>query len=371
MPGGASRPQRRYHEKPWTMHSPATPLSIQTSAVGSITRLAYAFARQKGVDADKLLRRAGLSRAQIDNPKARVQAGAQIKFLNLVAVATHDDLLGFHLSLHFDLRMVGLLYYVFASSETLDDALRNGARCSSTVNESIKLGIHEGSRRIGFIFEPVGIARHSDRHQIEFWVAAVVRACRLITKRQVTPESITFAHVRKPTPELNKFFGCQIVFGADVDELTFSPAIRSIAVVSADTYLNDLLVHYCEQALAGQRSRGLFGASVENSLVLLLPHGKAHMSEVARRLGLTPKTMSRRLAAEGLTFSGLLRNLRIGLAKRHLADRTLSISQIAWLLGYRGVSAFTNAYRHWTGYAPRTSRRRARSRSQPSVPMHN
>jgi AraC-like DNA-binding protein len=353
------------------MHSSATPLRIQTSAVGTIARLSYAFARQKGVDADKLLRRAGLSRAQMDNPKARVQVEGQIKLLNLVAAATRDDLLGFHLSQHFELRMVGLLYYVFASSETLADALRNGARCSSIVNESIRLKIHEGNRRIGFIFEPVGIARHSDRHQIEFWVAALIRACRLITKRHVTPESISFAHARKPTPELSRFFGSAIVYGADVDELTFSPAIKSIAVVSADPYLNDLLVHYCEQALAGQRACGAFSASVENTLAVLLPHGKARISEVARKLGLTPKTLARRLAAEGLTFSGILRNLRIGLADRHLADRTLSISQIAWLLGYRGVSAFTNAYRHWTGYAPRTSRRRARSRSQPLVAMHH
>lgn len=353
------------------MHSSATSFGIHTSAVGNIARLAYAFARQKGVDPDRLLRKAGLSRPQIDNPKARVQAERQIRFLNLVAEATGDDLLGFHLSLHFDLRMVGLLYYVFASSDTLDDALRNGARCSSIVNESIRLKIHEGSRQIGFVFDPVGIARHSDRHQIEFWVAAVVRACRLLTKRQVIPEAVTFAHARKPTPELNRFFGCPIVFSADVDELMFSPAIRNIAVTSADPYLNDLLVHYCEQALAGQRSRGLFATSVENSLVLLLPHGKARMNEVARKLGLTPKTMSRRLAAEGLTFSDLLRNLRIGLAKRHLADEGLSISQIAWLLGYRGVSAFTNAYRHWTGQAPRTSRRRAQSRSQASMSMHS
>lgn len=353
------------------MHSPAATLGIRASAVGTIARLADAFARQKGVDADKLLRRAGLSRAQIDNPKARVQVEGQIRFLNLVAAATRDDLLGFHLSLDFDLRMVGLLYYVFASSETLGDALCNAARCSSIVNESIRMKIHDGSRRVGFIFEPVGIARRSDRHQIEFWIAAVIRACRLITKRHVTPESISFAHARKPAPELSKFFGSPIAFGADDDELTFSPAIRSIPVVSADPYLNELLVHYCEQALAGQRANGAFSASVENTLAVLLPHGKARIREVARKLGLTPKTLARRLAAEGLTFSDILRNLRIGLADRHLADRTLSISQIAWLLGYRGVSAFTNAYRHWTGHAPRISRQRARSRTQPSVPMHH
>jgi hypothetical protein len=54
-----------------------------------------------------------------------------------------------------------------------------------------------------------------------------------------------------------------------------------MAVASADPYLNDLLVQYCEEALTAQRSRGLFRTSVENAVAVLLPHGKARMSEVA------------------------------------------------------------------------------------------
>jgi hypothetical protein len=277
--------------------SQPTPHGITTSAVGNIARLAYALALRKGADVDRLLRKASVSRAQMDNHRARVQVKDQIKFLNLVAETIDDDLLGFHLSLHFDLRMVGLLYYVFASSETLDDALRKGARCSSIINESIRLKIHEGKRRIAFAFEPVGIVRHLDRHQIEFWIAAVIRACREITRRHVTVKSITFAHPRKPTPELNRFFGSKITFGADVDEVTFSPSIKRIPVVSADTYL-DLLVHYCEEALADQGNRGLFGTSAENAIAVLLPHGKARRSEVARKLGLTQRTLARRLSSE-------------------------------------------------------------------------
>jgi AraC-like DNA-binding protein len=296
----------------------------------------------------------------MDNRSARIQVKGQIKFLNLVAETINDDLLGFHLSLHFDLRMMGLLYYVFASSETLDDALRKDVRYSSIVNESIRLKVHEGKQRIAFVFEPVGVARYSDRHQIEFWIAAVIRACRQITKRHVTARLITFAHPRKPTPELNRFFGSKIVFGADVDEIAFSPSIKSIPVVSADPYLNELLVDYCEEALADQRKHGLFGTSVENAMAVLLPHGKARMSEVARKLGLTQKTLARRLSSEGLIFSDILQNLRIGLANRHLADKELSISQIAWLLGYQSISAFTNAYKGWTGHSPRTARRRVR-----------
>jgi hypothetical protein len=104
---------------------------------------------------------------------------------------------------------------------------------------------------------------------------------RKVTGRRVAAESITFAHRRKPTPELTRFFGSRVTFGADVDEVTYLPNIRNIAVASADPYLNDLLVQYCEEALTAQRSRGLFRTSVENAVAVLLPHGKARMSEVA------------------------------------------------------------------------------------------
>jgi AraC-like DNA-binding protein len=333
---------------------------IRASAVGNIARLAYAAARRKGADVGQLLTTAGLSREEMNNPDARIGVKEQINFLNLVAEAIGDDLLGFHLALHFDLRMVGLPYYVFASSETLEDAIRNGARCASIINESMRIEVRDGKRRVGFVFEPVGVARHSDRHQIEFWVTAVMRACRSITRRHLTAETVTFAHSQKSAPELNRFFGTRVTFGADADEMTFPASIRDIGVVTADRYLNNLLVHYCDVALAGHRNRGSFGTSVENAVAVLLPHGKARMSEVARKLGQSRRTLARRLASEGSTFAGILRHLRIALAQRYLADEDLTISQISWLLGYRNVSAFTNAYKLWTGHAPRLARQRLR-----------
>jgi AraC-like DNA-binding protein len=69
-------------------------------------------------------------------------------------------------------------------------------------------------------------------------------------------------------------------------------------------------------------------------------------------LGVSRRTLARRLSSEGLTFGGVLQQLKADLAKRHLADETLSISEIAWLLGYQEVSAFTHAFRRWTGKAP-------------------
>jgi AraC-like DNA-binding protein len=162
---------------------------------------------------------------------------------------------------------------------------------------------------------------------------------------------------RGDASELNTFFGADVRFGATVDELVFSPSIREIAVVSADPFLHDLLVKYCEEALASRAvRRSPFGLSVENAIVTLLPHGHARAGDVAQQLGVSQRTLARKLASEGLTFAGVLQSLRADLAKRHLMDETLPISKIAWLLGYQDVSAFTHAFKRWTGSTPRAAR---------------
>src|SRR4051794_36191972 len=93
--------------------------STPPSAMGGITRLAYARAKEAGIDLDLLLKKAGLTLYQIENPDVRVMVEDQISFLNLAAGAMEDDHLGFHLAQQSDLRAIGLLYYVSASSEIL------------------------------------------------------------------------------------------------------------------------------------------------------------------------------------------------------------------------------------------------------------
>ena len=326
------------------------------SAEGGMTRLAFACALGKGVDVDALLRKAGLSRIQIEDPQVRISVRSQVVFLDLVAKALGDDLLGFHLSQNFDLRMIGLLYYVLASSETLGEALGRVARYSSIVNEGFRVTVREG-REINVVLEFVGIPRRLNWHQIEFSFVTFIRACREITKRRLTANHVRFVHRRNLTSEMSSFFGGGVEFGADVDQVTFSRSILDIAVVSADPYLNKLLIKQYEDVLAHRKlNRNAFALTVENAIVPLLPHGKASAKNVAPKLGMSQRTLARHLASEGLTFVGMLKELRLDLAKRDLADRDLSISKIAWLLGYQDVSSFTHAFKRWTGNTPRAIR---------------
>jgi len=341
-----------------------TASTIDASALGSvphvdglISRLACARARKAGVALAPLLAKANLTVQQIDDSRVRLAARDQIQLLDLVADAVPDDLLGVHLAQHCDLREMGLLYYVLASSETVIEALRRAVRYAVLVNEGVLQQCTVG-RQIRIAFKYVGISRHLDRHQSEFWMVLLVRVLRQLTGLGVSASRVRLVHARQTTPrELAPFLGRDIRFGASVDEISFSAPIGSARVIGADPYLNKHLIAYYEDALARRRvSRGSFRAQVENAVVPLLPHAEVRIGEIARRLGLSQRTLARRLNDEGLSFSALLAGLRHDLADRYLADGDTSISQIAWLLGYQEVSAFSKAYKRWSGKAPREVR---------------
>ena len=150
-----------------------------------------------------------------------------------------------------------------------------------------------------------------------------------------------------------RFVGTKVEFGADRDEFALNLDARELPVIHADSYLNDLLLKYCEAALADRRGdNSQLRTRVENAISSVLPHGKVRVEDVARSLGMSKRTLARRLSDEGLNFTEILQQLRRDLAVRYLDDRRLHVSKIAWLLGFREVSAFTHAFKRWTGKTP-------------------
>ncbi len=116
--------------------------------------------------------------------------------MKAVADAVGDELLGFHLALEPDLRQIGLLYYVMASSANLAEALQRGTHYSSIVNESIAQKCTVGSSDLSVSLHYVGVSRYLDEHQAEFWFTTLVRMCRQLTGLRLLPIRMRFTHVR-------------------------------------------------------------------------------------------------------------------------------------------------------------------------------
>lgn len=340
------------------MHAPETsPLDLVPRATGTIARLVCERLRAAGQPLEPLLQQAGLSLADIDDPDLVIKAAAQIKLLQLASELLNDDLLGFHLARDFDLREVGLLYYVLSSSSSFADAVKSAQRYTRIVNEGIEIrGRVDHAAIIGLNY--LNVDRKSDRHQIEFWLAAIVRMCRQLTNTRIAPLRLKVRHFRETTPpEFRAFLGCDMAFGADVDEIVLPEHVNALPIDGADQHLHQLLVRYADDALAERTAESSdLRCRVERAITPLLPHGNAKASTVARELGLSDRTLARSLAATGVTFSGVLDQYRASLAKTYISHRDLSISQIAWLLGYRDVSALADAFKRWFGITPEQMR---------------
>ena len=322
-----------------------------------LSRLVADRLRAAGVYLPSILKQAGIKLRQIDDPDERLPANCQIDLLKAAADVLNDDLLGFRLAQSTDLRRLGLLYYVFASSATLDEAIRRCARYSRVANEAIVVQLLEGGRpviRLGY----TGIARHTDVHQMEFIITFLLRLCRHTTGRQLVPESVSMMHVRSAiASELSNFFGVRVEFGSDFDEIVLPTGAGDLPLVNADPYLNNIIVKDCEAYLAELRTNvGPFRIRVENAIAPLLPHASARTSIIAQALGMSERTLERRLAQEGTSFMEILQQLRSEMAVRYVDDPVVPISRIAWLLGFEEVSSFSNAFKRWTGKSPRQMR---------------
>jgi AraC-like DNA-binding protein len=187
---------------------------------------------------------------------------------------------------------------------------------------------------------------------------AVLRLCRVLTGQNLVPQYFSIAHYRSGgISVMARFVGTKVEFGADKDEFHLTLDPRELPLIHSDTHLNDLLLKYCEAALADRRGdMNQLRTRVENAISSLLPHGKVLVEDVARSLGMSKRTLARRLSDEGLNFTETLQQLRRDLAVRYLDDRKLHVSKIAWLLGFHEVSAFTHAFKRWTGKTPRQMR---------------
>jgi AraC-like DNA-binding protein len=327
-----------------------------------LARLAYRAAEQQGIDANALLKSSGLRLDAILNRRSRVEVSKQVRFLDLVAAAFSDPLFGFHLTKDLDLRELGWLYYVTASADTLGTALRRLERYCRIQNEAVCLKV-DVSANVSIQIRYAHFVRHSDFHQIGASIAAVLALARHITANWWSPTEISVAHpIGDKKRALGLFLHAAIHDSTGVYEIRLPAESWKAGVVRADPFLQDLCVEACEAALALTReSSSEVRIDVENAIAELLPHGQAAQAEIAKHIGMSQRTLARRLAEEGSSFSELLSTVRRALANRYLMNPSLSISEIAWLLGYSEVSTFTRAFHRWTGASP--SARRASGRS--------
>ena len=349
------------------MTEDATSQGLPTT-MGFAAKQAIDALRRRNVETAPVLRKAGVSERALaaSGPlNHRISAVEQSRLLDCAAEAIEDTAFGLHLAEQADPRNAGIFFYVASAAENLDEALALLARYSQIANEAVRVKLT--ATAVGLIVEIglVGVPRPLGRQWSEFLVAAILRALRELTGRDIRPVRVAFAHARNADmAEYGRFFGCHVEFGRAVDEgvssdlLEFSNAAAAAPLLTSDPKLLKALEPFCDMAAKERRTASdTLRAAVEKEAEKLLPHGKAQKQTVARTLGMSTRTFARRLDVEGTTYEEVIDKLRRSLALQYLKDPGMSLSQIAWLLGYEGSTSFNHAFKRWTGHSPSVARK--------------
>ena len=152
--------------------------------------------------------------------------------------------------------------------------------------------------------------------------------------------------------EYDRIFAVPISFGADRDGMLIDEGFLQLRLPAANPYVARLLSERADALLSELDSSMSVRGRVEQLLKSRLRSGQAAMAGVARDLGLSRRTLARRLKAEGTTFEQVLTGLRHEIAMQRLAGDGASVSQTAYLLGFSDPAAFSRAFRRWTGRSP-------------------
>lgn len=258
-------------------------------------------------------------------------------------------------------RHVGVLGYLVLASNTLGEAMLAYQRYERLFYgvDLAQISIEGDQAEIRWAPSEVQLGHLHD--------SVAIGALVTFLRRQIdNPPPPTLIAFTNPTPaptEYNaytEFFGCTVHFGDTHTRVRFPVAYLGITMPHSDPGLRTLLDRQAQALLLALPDSDAFDRALQQAMLKLLPDANATLPRAARELHVSVRTLQRKLDSRGLTWQQLLDRTREQLARQYLADRALTLSDIALLLGFSEQSAFTRAFKRWTNDTPAQLRKMLR-----------
>lgn len=308
---------------------------------------------------DQLLAELGLpSEPEAPWTGQSVSADAYYELLERVAVPD-DPELPFRYGASITLDSVGALGLAMKTAPTVADLLKRLIRYVLVLSDTLDYELLDEPD--GFTFALIGRPHHRPGAALanECALAAVVSMIRQATGSTISPRSVGFRHPQPAddTPHRD-YFGCPVWFDAHVDGVRLDAEQLSRPTLLADDGLSTYLLAQLDDLKARAADRSLV-AVVRGVVADTLADGQPSKSDIARRLGMSERTLHRRLAEDGANFQTLVTEARRDAAESLLQSSGHSLADVAFLTGFGDQTAFTRAFKRWTGLTPAEYRRRS------------
>ena len=321
----------------------------------------FGVAQELKLDTVPLLRRAGLSPSMIANPEQLLPARSVIRLLEDSAEAADCLTFGLRMAERRELADLGIVSLLIAHQPTLGDALSVLGEYRNRINSTLALRVEKfgdmALLREMFALDPPTFSRQAD----DLAIAVLEGICSSVLGAGWRPISISYRYEPPPSSERHiyqRLFPCPVEFGSEFDGIL----IRSADLDRVNPRSEPALALHARKLVEAMVDPGVRSMidEVEEAILLLMASGRASIGAVADSLGLNARTLQRRLAAEDTRFGDMLDRIRMREVSRLFANRRLRLTDVAHLLGYSSLGAFSRWYGERFNETPSAGRRRAR-----------
>ena len=340
------------------------------SAIGSYTVLLANALEARGISSRVVFERAGVEIPAENDPLHRIDVASVRRVFEVVFELTRDSSFGLEVGKHFRLPMLHALGYSLLASRTLRDFCTRLSRSFRLVSQGAEFRLVEVRGEACAVVDHIAAVTPAESEDV---ICGVIVG----SMREVMGDRLELRRVelRRKAPanaakRFEDYFRCPVEFGKPEISIVFDPALLDVPLALGSeelAQLNDRVVrnylNKFDRADIENRARSL--------VVAALPSGGTNKAAVARRLGVSARTLQARLGERGSSFVELTNSTRRTLACEYLEHPTISIAEIAYLVGFADTSNFCRAFKRWTGVSPSTYREnsaRAANRESAGAP---
>ena len=309
--------------------------------------------KRQQIPFDDLLKEAGIRRVDLRDPDSRVSYAAVVSLMERAAALLGEPGFGLRVGASQDIGDSGILGFVMLNSATLLDAVKNLQRYFLIAGDGEEFEVEQGGPHVRLRFRERDQAMRGLRQNSEYFAAIIVRACRDMTRKRLSPVRAEFMHPR-PNARIDyeAHLGCAVRFGAEWDAVVFATETMRLPIVGANHKLLKVLEMSCRKILGPAPRKQDIVHEVRSLIMDGLSRGAVPIDSVASKLSMSSKTLERRLSERDESFSALSDAIRQDLAKQYLSETDFRLEQIAYLIGYSEPAPLVRAFKRWTGKTP-------------------
>jgi AraC-like DNA-binding protein len=249
-----------------------------------------------------------------------------------------------------------LFGFLAISCETLGQAYEKTAAYRALYAGGARwdLQVDDDATRLHWVPWPGDVADVGYRAAMDYAVVDMANAIRRLGRTEPRPTAVHLAH-RAPADAsaFTAAYGVAPTFGRPIYELVYASGLAGLPIASFNSKLRDYFDEECRRLIDKLGAGTSLVAQVRKKLIGAMDGGDTSIEAAAKGLGMSSRSLQRRLADEGTRYNDLLAEIRSEFAKRYLARNTLSASEVAYLLGFTEPPAFFKAFKRWTGMTPR------------------